>query len=101
MGYFRHKMGNSIECQVRRARRDYLLQLIDGNSWYQIEHTNISRFIKVQWFASIQMWISMQRQIDAFNQDQAIDHLDERSRLRQNYCQDRKEEKNSTRSKYQ
>lgn len=77
--------GNTLECVQRRQRRNDLLQIIQSNSWFEIEHTHIGRFTKQPWFASIQMWIAMQREIDAFNttRDQRIDRIEQRRQLRQ------------------
>lgn len=85
---------NSINYLERRHRRDRLLQIIDDNSWYQIEHMNLSRYTKHNWFTSIQMWISMQRQIDQFNTDhqQRDDRMMHRRRLKRRRRQNRRQQ---------
>lgn len=43
--------GNTLECVERRQRWNHLLQIIESNSWFQIEHTHIGRFTKRKPFA--------------------------------------------------
>lgn len=57
----------AIDRDAKRYRRDRLLQIIASNSWFIIPHTNITRFTRDHWFQSIQLWISMQRRIEAYN----------------------------------
>lgn len=52
---------------VKRERRNLLLQMVYRLSWCDIEDGNIAKFTKNHWFKSMQLWISIQRQIDEFN----------------------------------
>lgn len=86
---------NSMDYLQRRHRRDLLLQMINEISWFHIEHTNLSRFTKNHWFASIQIWIAMQRQIDRFNTDhqQRDDRIQHRRQLRRKQRKNRQQQK--------
>lgn len=78
----------------RRHRRDLLLQMINDISWFHFDHTNVSRYTKNYWFASIQMWISMQRQIDQFNTDhqQRDDRIQHRRQLKRKRRKNRQQQ---------
>lgn len=58
---------NAVDPVAMRARREMLTEMIVANSWFTIEHNNISKFTKRQWFKSISFWISLQRQLEVFN----------------------------------
>lgn len=52
---------------AKRMRRGMLLKMIADNSWFDIGYGSIGKFTKIHWFKSIQFWIALQRQLDAFN----------------------------------
>lgn len=92
--------GDSAESMLKRQRRDSLLEIIRANSWFVIEHTNVSRYTKKHWFCSIQMWLSMQRQIDQFNTDNGLrnDRIEHRRQIRQQQRRNRQQQKQQQQS---
>lgn len=58
---------NDPERPAKTSRRAMLLRMIVEMCWYSIPHTNVYWFTKINWFQSIVLWISIQRQIDEFN----------------------------------
>lgn len=61
-----HYNDEDIKHAVNRAiyKRDYLLQMINEMSSFDIPNNDVASFTKQHWFKLIQMWIGMQREID-------------------------------------
>lgn len=90
---------DGIESVSERARRDLMLgAVIHDHSWFDIPDSNIGRYTKVNWFKSIQFWLSIQRQIDEFNTtaDQREDRKIERAQYKERQRCKRRNHENCT-----
>lgn len=88
-----------IESVSERTRRDLMLgAVIHDHSWFDIPDSNIGRYTKIDWFKSIQFWLSIQRQIDTFNTaaDQREDRRMERAEHQERQRCKRRKHQNCT-----
>lgn len=58
---------NSNDDEVKRMRRDMLIQIIQNISWFNVIDDRLFDYNQSNWFKSIPMWIAMQREIDEYN----------------------------------
>lgn len=73
-----------VEDVAKRERRNLLLEKVEHLSWFPIEHHNIKKFTRKNWFKSLPLWIAMQRKIDEFNTnvEQRDDRKEKRKKIR-------------------
>lgn len=82
---------NGIEDTNNRIRRNMLVDIVCQNSWWAIEDNNITKFTKIHWFKSIQLWLWIQRQIDDFNT--SIELRNERQQQRHQQRQQKRQKR--------
>lgn len=73
---------NSNDDEVKRLRRDCLVEFVRRISWWDIDQHKLFEFedekvFAQNWFKSIPMWIAMQREIDEFNLSRAAAYEEE------------------------
>lgn len=70
---------NSNDNEVKRIRRDMLIQMIKNISWFDVVADNLLPCKKSNWFKSMPMWIAMQREIDEYNTSRSQSHQNDQS----------------------
>ncbi|XP_031637902.1 uncharacterized protein LOC116350289, partial [Contarinia nasturtii] len=76
---------------AKRERVQWLMDYIRRICWWDIPNDNLGLFTKKQWFKSLQIWLTMQREIDEFNIDQEL--REERKEQRQEQRKQRRQKR--------
>lgn len=95
--YVPNDISKDIECnsndnEVKRFRRDMLIQTIKNVSWFDLVDDNLLPCNKSNWFKSMPMWIAMQREIDEYNTSRSQSHQNDQSQPPPN-CNQRKKKR--------